>query len=89
MKSCAIDILLEIFASSCFGGCIYIKQLAATLDEPTTGMLRRIEELEACALVQRTPDAADGRRVIVSLTSGGRDLVLDMLENVCLHAAPV
>jgi len=71
----AWDILLDLFVarrdgrdisvtSACMAGCC----------PPTTG-LRHLASLETCGLVERVPDAADGRRFNVRLTSTAIDLI--------------
>ena len=52
-----------------------------------TTSLRRIGELATGGYVDRTPDARDGRRDFVTLTTKARSLLTDYLANVdsCLN----
>jgi DNA-binding MarR family transcriptional regulator len=52
--------------------------IAEVLDRTTGGMSLTLDRLEAAGLVRRSPDAADGRRVVVTLTPRG----LRLAENV-------
>jgi DNA-binding MarR family transcriptional regulator len=47
---------------------ICVKQLRNDLDESSTSLLRRIQELEDAGMVQRQRDDVDGRRTVVRLT---------------------
>ena len=40
-------------------------------------MAQTLAELEAAGLIDRRPDPADGRRVLIELTPGGRERVLE------------
>jgi DNA-binding MarR family transcriptional regulator len=43
-------------------------------------MTNRLDRLEGAGLVQRLPDPADGRRVIVRLTEQGRELIDEAMD---------
>jgi DNA-binding MarR family transcriptional regulator len=57
--------------------------IARVLGRTTGGMSLALDRLEAARLVRRTPDAADGRRVVVELTPTG--LGLATAVNQALH----
>jgi DNA-binding MarR family transcriptional regulator len=54
------------------------------LDRSTGGMTLTLDRLEASGWVTRTPDPADRRRVVVTLTDAGR--ALSERVNDALHA---
>jgi len=72
--------LLELFVNEEEGGIVFVKQLMITSGESAAAAMRLIDRMEIAALVTRTPDALDHRRVIVQLTAQGRALMLE-----CLH----
>ena len=54
------------------------------LGRTTGGMTLTLDRLEAAGWVRRSPDPADGRRVVVELTGRGRSLAVRV--NAALHA---
>lgn len=57
--------------------------IAEVLGRTTGGMTLTLDRLVAAGWVRRSPDPADGRRVVVELTSEGRELALGV--NASLH----
>jgi DNA-binding MarR family transcriptional regulator len=51
--------------------------LAAAERVRPQSMAQTLAELEAAGLIDRRPDPADGRRVLIELTPGGRERVLE------------
>lgn len=62
------DILLLCFEAEVIGKSICVKQIRSELEESSTSVLRRLQELEDADLVLRQRDEIDGRRTIVRLT---------------------
>ena len=48
--------------------------IADTLGRTTGGMTPTLDRLEQAGWLRRSPDPEDGRRVVIELTDGGRDL---------------
>ncbi len=65
------------------GGRTSPSAIAEVLGRTTGGMTLALDRLQAAGWVRRTPDPADGRRVVVELTAAGHDLALDV--NAALH----
>lgn len=65
------DILLHCFSREIAGQQSCVKQIRIALDEPSTSLLRRLQELEGVDMIARTRDPLDGRRTIVALTQAG------------------
>jgi DNA-binding MarR family transcriptional regulator len=63
------DVLVQLSLS---GGKLRLKDLLHRLVLSQPGLSRRVERLEAAGLVERRPDPADGRGVVVVLTRAGR-----------------
>lgn len=57
--------------------------IADVLGRTTGGMSLTLDRLQAAGWIRRTPDPADGRRVVVELTRRGHELALDV--NAALH----
>jgi DNA-binding MarR family transcriptional regulator len=49
-----------------------VTSLCIASGAPTTTALRRIEDLAEAGLIERMPDPADRRRILVRLTEAGR-----------------
>lgn len=77
-----VTIVLRLFVNGELGQELYVKQVLAESGISATGTLRRIESLEAAGLVRRQPDGDDARRVRVSLTERGRNMVIAMVQQV-------
>lgn len=58
-------------------GPVRLTALATTVDVSQPSMTQLIQRLERRGLVERSPDPADRRAALVSITEGGRELVLD------------
>ena len=63
------DVLVQL---SLCGGKLRLKDLLQRVVLSQPGLSRRVERLETAGLVERRPDPADGRGVIVVLTRAGR-----------------
>ena len=57
--------------------------IAEVLGRTTGGMTLALDRLQDAGWVRRTPDPADGRRVVVALTAAGHDLAVRV--NAALH----
>lgn len=76
------DILLLCFDANMTGRTICVKQIRSELDESSTSVLRRLQELEDAGLVLRQRDAVDGRRTIVLLTREANEAMARFLMQV-------
>ena len=63
------DVLVQLSEA---GGSLRHRHLLERLVISQPGLSRKVERLEAAGLVERQPDPADGRGVIVKLTRAGR-----------------
>jgi CheY-like chemotaxis protein/DNA-binding MarR family transcriptional regulator len=85
----AWDMLLELLRAEQKGHKLSVSALTISLQStaPTTS-LRRIGELTTRGYIERVPDAHDGRRDFLRLTSKARDLLADYLTHgeSCLGA---
>ena len=68
----AWDMLLDLAVAEASGRPISVTSLCIASGAPTTTALRRIDELRDAGLIERRPDPADRRRIIVELTESGR-----------------
>jgi DNA-binding MarR family transcriptional regulator len=59
------DMLLELYAAECAGERLDVTSLCETTGVPKTTALRHLDRLVALGLVERVPDALDGRRLFV------------------------
>jgi CheY-like chemotaxis protein len=69
----AWDMLLDLSLAEATGRSISVTSLCIASGAPTTTALRRIEDLAEAGLIERSPDPADRRRILVRLTAAGRD----------------
>ena len=79
------DILLLCFEADAAGKTICVKQIRSELEESSTSVLRRLQELEDALLVRRQRDAIDGRRTVVHLTSEAAERMSHFLINVSIN----
>jgi FixJ family two-component response regulator/DNA-binding MarR family transcriptional regulator len=79
----AWELLLELLRAEQSNQKLSVSALTISIPGvSTTTSLRRIGELAAGGYVDRTPDARDGRRDFVTLTTKARSLLTDYLANV-------
>jgi DNA-binding MarR family transcriptional regulator len=64
-------------------GCTSPSAIADVLGRTTGGMTLTLDRLQSSGWIRRTPDPADGRRVVIELTRRGRDLAIAV--NTALH----
>lgn len=69
----AWEMLLDLAFAEATGRIISVTSLCIASGAPTTTALRRIEDLVATGLIEREPDTADRRRILVHLTPAGRE----------------
>jgi len=81
-RDAAWGMLLELFVNEEEGGIVFVKQLMIASGESAAAAMRLIDRMEATALITRTPDALDHRRVIVNLTAQGRGIMLEYLSRL-------
>jgi DNA-binding MarR family transcriptional regulator len=63
------DVLVQL---SLAGGKLRLRDLLQRVVLSQPGLSRRIERMQTAGLVERRPDPADGRGVVVALTRAGR-----------------
>ena len=76
----AWDMLLDLALSEATGRSISVTSLCIASGAPTTTALRRIDDLVEADLLERTPDPADRRRILVRLTPAGHERMHRFLE---------
>lgn len=69
----AWDMLLDLAVAEATGRVSSVTSLCIASGAPTTTALRRIDDLKDAGLIDRTPDPADRRRILVKLTALGRE----------------
>lgn len=69
----AWDMLLDLAVAEATNRPISVTSLCIASGVPTTTALRRIDDLKEAGLLDRVPDPGDRRRILVRLTSMGRD----------------
>jgi CheY-like chemotaxis protein/DNA-binding MarR family transcriptional regulator len=78
----AWDMLLELLRAEQKGHRLSVSALTVSLQgTPPTTSLRRLGELTTRGYIERVPDARDGRRDFLRLTSKARDLLADYLTH--------
>lgn len=78
----SLGIVLKLFLSGEEGESLFVKQVMSVSNMSSTAMLRRIEMLEKMGIVRRTAAISDNRRVIVTLTERGRNMVVAMVYEI-------
>jgi DNA-binding MarR family transcriptional regulator len=78
----AWDMLLDLFIAAEEGKQISVSSLCIASSVPQTTALRWIAILEAEALIMRTPDPIDARRVFLSLSKSGHDILKQHLAHL-------
>ncbi len=68
----AWNILLDLYSSTLRGQAVTVSDLCVASGSPATTALRRLGVLADLGLIERMPDAADRRRVLVAPTEPGR-----------------
>lgn len=72
-----VDHSLFVFLTPLVGGSLDITRLAERLNLTKAAVSKRVPRLEHEGWLVTTPDPSHGRRVLLSLTPRGRDLVID------------
>jgi CheY-like chemotaxis protein len=75
------EMLLDLYDEARAGRTVSVTSLAGASGLPPTSALRRVRELEAAGLVQRTPDPSDRRREFVALTEPGRSAIRSFIAD--------
>ena len=78
----AWDILLDLFIIGEAGGSISVSAVCIGAAVAPTTALRVIDKLCDMRLIDRTPDPLDRRRVYVSLSDEGRDIMAEYLTSL-------
>ena len=76
----AWEMLLDLAVAEASGRSISVTSLCLASGAPTTTALRRIDDLQEAGLLERFPDAADRRRIIVRLTDTGRTRMQSFIQ---------
>jgi len=84
-KDSAWDIMLELYLGAIEGGVIYVKQMIIASGERPATAIRIIARLEESGFIERNGDDLDQRRVIVNLTSRGRQAMELLLTGISEH----
>jgi len=77
------NMLIDLLEAEKKGKRISITSLCYGSGEPTTTALRRINDLCESGYIMRKPDSNDRRRIIISLTDEGRNLLNAVVCNIC------
>lgn len=78
----AWDMMIDLFIAAGTGAALHVKDLILLSGESAASAMRRIDRLQAAALIERDPDPSDHRRVRVRLTTTGRTAMIAMLEHL-------
>ncbi|RHW18227.1 hypothetical protein D1610_07035 [Sphingomonas gilva] len=73
------DVLLDLFVAHKTGTNIAVSSACISSGSPTTTELHHIDALQDRGLVERRSDPDDLRRIWLSITARGRDLMLKCL----------
>ncbi|MBZ8131765.1 response regulator [Afifella sp. IM 167] len=76
----AWEMLLDLAVAEASGRWVSVTSLCLASGVSTTTALRRIDDLQEAGLVERFPDEADRRRIIVRLTEAGRTRMKAFVE---------
>jgi len=74
------DMLLDLAVAEATQQSISVTSLCVASGVPTTTALRRIDDLQAAGLVDRSADTLDRRRILVKLTDAGRQRMETFVE---------
>lgn len=80
----AWDVFLACYLNQIEDQTPTIRELCGQFDLPQTTMLRRIEELEALALIERRKHPLDHRRTICTVTDQGLQRMRDYLKAIAI-----
>ena len=69
----AWEMLLDLAFAEATGRSISVTSLCLASGASTTTALRRIDDLQGAGLLERVPDPADRRRILVTMTLKGRE----------------
>lgn len=78
----AFDMLLDLFVHEEEGRAVCVSSACVGSGVPATTALRWLAILHADGFVSRTPDPADGRRVLLSLAPATRAALRDWLRRI-------
>jgi len=76
----AWEMLLDLAVAEASGRWVSVTSLCLASGVSTTTALRRIDDLQEAGFVERFPDEADRRRIIVRLTEAGRTRMKTFVE---------
>lgn len=68
----AWNIMLDLYSSTLRGKTVTVSDLCVASGSPATTALRRLSVLADLGMIERVPDAADRRRVLIAPTEAGR-----------------
>jgi CheY-like chemotaxis protein/DNA-binding MarR family transcriptional regulator len=76
----AWNIMLDLYSSTLHGKAVTVSDLCIASGSPATTALRRLGVLVKLGLVERVPDTADRRRVLIAPTEPGRQAMDQFAE---------
>jgi CheY-like chemotaxis protein/DNA-binding MarR family transcriptional regulator len=76
----AWNIMLDLYSSTLYGQSVTVSDLCVASGSPATTALRRLSDLARVGLVERVPDTADRRRILVRPTKAAQQAMDQFAE---------
>lgn len=81
----AWDMLLDLYAQESEDDIVSVSKIAIAACIPMSTALRYVDHMYRVGLIVRSPDAQDGRRSNIVLTSRGRELMAKFLRDLAVQ----